>query len=357
MSGRAARPDLALDARETTHTSAGMLAYVRALRRLLPRVAPDLRVLEVGGGDNFDLAEQVGIPLALLRARPRLVHFPTPFVPRLVPVPYVVTVHDVIDLEFPQYAKAKVGPYWRFVVGPVLRKARAVITDDDATVELMQRYLHLDPGRVRVIPLGVDAPQPVSPPPPRERPYLLYAGNRRPHKALASLLSVWTSLPERHAVDLIVTGPELGDLSAEVGREHGVLSFAGEVDEATLWTLYRGALAYVHPALREGFGLPLLEALRSGTPVIAAETATPSVLKPFVHRYEANDPVALRRLLLHVLDDPEPFRREAATAREATAHLTWERTVRATADLYRELLDSPAANPPTAFGGSDRFKG
>ena len=141
------RPDVALDVRETSHTSAGMLAYVRALRKWLPQVAPDLALTEFGSGDNFDLAEQVALPIALARLRPRLAHFPTPFVPRVVPVPYLVTVHDLIDLEFPRYAKRKVAPYWRYVVAPVLRRARAVVTDDDATAESLVRLLGVDAAR------------------------------------------------------------------------------------------------------------------------------------------------------------------------------------------------------------------
>jgi glycosyltransferase involved in cell wall biosynthesis len=332
------RADVALDARETSHASAGMLAYVRALRELLPRVAPDLRVVEFGGGDNFDLAEQVGMPLALARLRPCLAHFPTPFVPRVVPAPHVVTVHDVIDLEFPQYAKRKVGPYYRHVVAPVLRSARAVITDDDATVALLERYLRVDPARVRVIPLGVDAPDPLPPPVVRARPYLFYAGNHRPHKDLATLVAAWASLPDGDAVDLVITGPEAPALR-HVRHPRGELVFAGDVGADEIWRLHRGALAYVHPALREGFGLPLLEALRAGTPVIAADTATPAVLKPYVRRYAAHDAVALRALLLRAVEQPDELRASAHHAREATAHLTWERTVRATADLYRELLD------------------
>jgi glycosyltransferase involved in cell wall biosynthesis len=330
------KPLLALDVRETSHTSAGMRAYVRALRRLLPRVAPDLALAEIGGGDNFDLAEQVGIPLTLGRLRPRLVHFPTPFVPRLVPVPHVVTVHDVIDLEFPQYAKRKVGPYWRHVVGPVLRSARAVITDDDATVELLERYLRVDPARVRVIALGVDTPDPLPEPLIGERPYFFNAGNHRPHKDLATLVAAWASLPERDAVDLVLTGEEEPALR-HARHPRGELAFAGALDEHDLWRLHRGAAAYVHPALREGFGLPLLEALRAGTPVIAAENATPVVLKPFVHRYPPHDAVALRALLLQALERPEAFARGPELA-GATAELTWERTVRATADVYRELM-------------------
>jgi glycosyltransferase involved in cell wall biosynthesis len=314
-----------------------MLAYVRALRRLLPRVAPDLQLAEFGSGDNFDAAEQLGMPVTLARLRPRLVHFPTPFVPRVVPAPHVVTVHDVIDLEFPQYAKRKVGPYFRQVVGPVLRSARAVITDDDATVELLERYLRVEPARVRVIPLGVDAPNPLPEPVVRPRPYFFYAGNHRPHKDLATLVAAWASLPDRDAVDLVLTGPEEPALR---GARHaqGELIFAGDRSADDMWRLHRGALAYVHPALREGFGLPLLEALRAGTPVIAAENATASVLKPYVHRYATHDIVALRALLLRAVEQRETFAAGTASAREATAYLTWERTARATADVYRELL-------------------
>jgi glycosyltransferase involved in cell wall biosynthesis len=332
-----ARPDIALDVRETSHMSAGMRAYVRAMRRLLPVVAPDLRVMEFGSGDNFDFAEQVAMPLRVARLRPHLVHFPTPFVPRIVPAPHVVTVHDVIDLEFPQYAKRKVGAYWRRVVGPVLRSARAVVTDDAATVPLLERYLGVDPARVAVIALGVDAPDPLPEPMARARPYFFYAGNHRPHKDLATLVAAWASLPDRDAVDLVLTGGE--EPALRLARHAtGELVFAGECSTDEMWRWYRGAVAYVHPALREGFGLPLLEAIRAGTPVIAAETATPAVLAPYVHRYAAHDVDALRALLVRAAEQPDAFGAGIEQARAATAHLTWERTVRATAELHRRLL-------------------
>jgi len=337
VSGVQQRPDLALDVRETSHTSAGMLAYVRALRRLLPQVAPDLRVAAIAGGDNFDLAEQVGLPLRIARLRPRLVHFPTPYVPRFIPAPYVVTVHDLIDLEFPQWAKRKVGPYWRRLVGPVLRGARAVITDDDATVALLERYLHVDPARVRVIPLGVDAPEPLPPPAVRDRPYFFYAGNHRPHKDLATLVAAWAALPAHAGADLVLTGEEDAALRA-IPHPRGELVFAGAVGENELWGLYRGALAYVHPALREGFGLPVLEALRAGTPVIAAETGTARALAPYVQRYPPHDAAALGALLLRAVEQPGASAGDPARARAAAAELTWARTVRATAAVYRELL-------------------
>jgi len=306
------------------------------LRELLPTLAPDLQTVFVGRGDNFDLAEQVGLPLALARLRPRLAHFPTPYVPRFIPVPYLVTVHDLIDLEFPQYAKRKVGPYWRAVVAPVLRGARAVVTDDERTVELLVRYASVDRTRVHAIPLGVDAPEPLPPPVQRARPYLFYAGNQRPHKDLPTLLRAWAALPPALAVDLVLTGSENAELRA-LARPGAELVFTGALDEPALWAYHRGAAAYVQPALREGFGLPLLEALRVGTPVLAADTAVPRILAGEVETFPAGDVGALAALLERALSDPT-VRERATHARVRSAYLTWARTVGATAALYRTLL-------------------
>jgi glycosyltransferase involved in cell wall biosynthesis len=326
---------VAFDARETSHMSAGVLTYSRKLRAWLPRVAPDVRVIPVGGGDNFDLAEQIGLPLAILRARARLAHFPTAFVPRFAPRPYVVTVHDLIDLHYPQYVKRKVGPYVRAVVAPAVRAAAAVITDDDATVADLERFLGVDPRRVRVIALGEDDP----PEPPeavlRPRPYVLYVGNRRPHKNLPVLVAAWSQLAGGPAVDLVLTGPPDDALRAERGP--GEIVFLGELGDAELRRWYAGAAVYAHPALREGFGLPLLEAMRCGAPVVASHGALPRVLAEHAAAVDASDVAAWRAALAAILADPAAARVAARAACEATRALTWERTARLTAAVYREI--------------------
>jgi glycosyltransferase involved in cell wall biosynthesis len=220
----------------------------------------------------------------------------------------------------------------------VLRGARAVLTDDEVTVGLLERLLGVDPARVRVVPLGIEAPDPLPPPVVRARPYFFYAGNHRPHKDLPTLVRAWAALPEERDADLLLTGPDEPSF-AGTRRARGEIVFLGDRSVDELWRLHRGALAYVHPALREGFGLPMLEALRAGAPVLAAEPAVPAVLRPHVHAFPAGDANALRALLLRALDDGTALRAAAAHAREATAYLTWERTARATADVYRELLD------------------
>ena len=337
----ARRVDIAFDDRLTSHMSAGMSLYVRKLAALLPRVAPDLRFAFIGAGDNFDLAEQVGLPLSIARSRPRLVHLPSPFVPLLVPARFVLTIHDLIDLHYPQFGKRKVGPYYRFGVGPVARRARAVITDDAATAADLERFLGVDPARIRIVALGVDVLAAPLPPPARAgaAPYFLYVGNHRAHKNLATLVRAWADLPEDLAVDLLLTGrDDVGSAFAGLSRGHGALTFTGDVGDAELTALYRGARALVHPALREGFGLPMLEAMRAGTPVIAARSAVPGPLAPHALTFSADDPAELRALMLRALEEPAWLAGLAQAAQAATQDLTWEQTARATAAIYREFL-------------------
>jgi glycosyltransferase involved in cell wall biosynthesis len=326
---------IAFDARETSHMSAGVLNYSRKLREWLPRVAPDLRLLAVGRGDNFDVAEQVALPIELARSGAALAHFPTLYVPRFVPLPYIVTVHDLIDLHYPKFVKPQVVPYMRAIVAPVARGARAVITDDDATVADLERFLGVDPARVRVIPLGNDDPPEPVVPAAHPRPYVLYVGNRRPHKNLETLVAAWSALPAERAVDLVVSGPPDDALRAALGP--GDVVFLGDRTDDELRRWYAGAATYAHPALREGFGLPLLEAMRSGAPVVASRPAMPQVLAPHATLVDAYDVGAWTAALKRLLDDPAAARSAGAAAREATRELTWERTAQRTADVYREI--------------------
>jgi len=330
---------IALDARITRQLSAGMQAYVRELVARLPSAAPDLDFVTFTEGGNFGWAEHVRLPLAIRASRPALTHYLSQYTPVLMPRPYVVTIHDLIHLLFPQNFKAKVGPYYQAVVRRVAGRAALVITDDARTVADLRRFLGIAPERIRVVPLGVqDVFLQPAVPYRGERRYFLYSGNHREHKDLATLLAAWRALPEGNAADLFMTGAD------DIGADRFTLAdrrvvMLGDVPARELAGYYAGAVALVHPALREGFGLPMLEAMAAGCPVIACADALPSVLEGAALTFPARDVNEASRAMQCVLDDQGLRMKLVNEGRARAAEFTWDRCARETANVYREVLE------------------
>ena len=327
------RLDVAYDARRTSHMSIGMQQYAHEMQSRIPRIASDLSFATFGDGDNFDLREQIAMPLWIRKAAPRLVHFPSPYAPVIVPAPYVVTIHDLIDLHYPQWTKPRARLYYRVVVRRLARRARCVISDDDATAEDIVRFYGVPRERIAVIPLGIDAAavQPAIHP----RPYAIYAGNRRKHKDLATLLDGCRRVDAARALDLVLTGEPDAQI-AGAQREAGSVVFLGDLQHQDVLRWIAGAAVLTHAALREGFGLPLLEAAKLRTPVVACDGAIPGPLRDVVRSFPAGDAAAMARAVEAALDDRdgEMVRR----ARAAADALTWDRCAERTIQVYRRFL-------------------
>jgi len=140
-------------------------------------------------------------------------------------------------------------------------------------------------------------------------------------------------------LDLVITGPDDPAARARYRRSGGELRFAGTLSDAELAAAYRTASAYVHPALVEGFGLPMLEATVLGTPVVASTSSLPSILAPYATTFAPHDMLALRATLTDVIANPAPYRRRAAEGSVAMRAYTWDRFAAATAVVYREVVD------------------
>lgn len=323
-----------LDARETRRMSVGMVSYVRELASRLPIVAPDITVRTVGHGENFTFTEQVEIPFASRYSD--LVHFPTIFAPVVLPKKYVVTIHDLIHLRYPQLFSRTTGAYYSIFVKRLVNGAARLLVGDWRTRDDLERFFNMDRERVRVIPLGYD-PTLVDIPPRVGQPYLLYVGNHRAHKNLATLVAAWDALPPDIDIDLALTGAE----DIELPRRHGgrKLVFLGDLSPQETAETIRGATALIQPSLAEGFGLPVLEAIVRRVPVIAAEDAYPGFLKAFVGRFDALNVPALRSLLEEVVRSPQRLRGLAIEGEEIAREYTWDRFATKVAAVYRETLE------------------
>ncbi|HET9030150.1 MAG TPA: glycosyltransferase family 1 protein [Candidatus Aquilonibacter sp.] len=332
---------IGLDARCGKRISVGMATYMREVAARLPIVAPQYEYYTYTKGQNLGIAEQIVLPLEMWRDRIELAHFMAHYVPAFAEGTFVFTIHDLIHLRFVQFFRAYIGPYYNTVVKRACRKAARIITSDRRTIADLVHYFDVDPGKIRVIPL---APRerffhPVTPH-RAERPYFLNVGNHRAHKDIPTLLRAWASLPPEYEVDLYLTGHD--DLDGELQRLSTPRRRAvalGDVSDDELASYYAGALALVHPALLEGFGLPFVEAMASGCPVIATDQSIPEPIAGVSLQFAVGDSDAAAHHMQRILDDAS-LRRDLVERGSAVVRtLTWERTARETADVYAEVLE------------------
>lgn len=241
---------------------------------------------------HYSLAEQTRYWWALRRAKLDLMHFTHFNAPLLYRRPSIVTIHDLTLSFFP--GKKMNSSFARFAYNLVLKNSVAhaskVISVSENTKADLVKLLDTPLGKIEVVYEGVSGQFG-----PREdkevvremvkkytitKDYLLYTGVWRGHKNLVNLLRAFRILKNDESFEgqLVITGeedpyyPEVKRTVKELDLEHDVI-FAGMVPEEELVALYQAASLYVFPSLYEGFGLPVLEAMRCGTPVIASKSS------------------------------------------------------------------------------------
>ena len=248
----------------------------------------------------------------------------------------VVVIHDAAPLRHPAWYSPTYANLQRRLLPLIARRAKAVITVSEFSKAELRELLGVD---ARVVYGGVDARfSPHAEPAPWPRPYVFTVASQTARKNLRALV------PVAKRIDVLVAGGHRPQFAAEDGLEG--LTLLGHVDDDKLPGLYTGAQAFVLPSLYEGFGLPVLEAMACGTPVLAANaSALPETCGGAARLVDGDWAAAVENLL----GDPEAQRRLRAAGLERAAAFSWERTASAV-DAF--LRPRPAPGEATPGGAA-----
>jgi alpha-1,3-rhamnosyl/mannosyltransferase len=273
--------------------------------------------------------------------------------PKLARTPVVATLHDAIPLAYPHWANPRLRKLKNWLLRECAQAADAVIAISHAAVDELTEHFRIPVERIRVVPLGVHARWFEAPDEARvhdtlvrhrlQRGYILHVGTLQPRKNLDALVSAYESLPAavRAERQLVLVGKYGWSAQALVARlarhrQDGRVMWIDYVTQDELRALYHGAGMFAYPSLAEGFGLPLVEALATGLPVIASdlpvlrEIAMHHALFVSPHRV---DDIAGAIERQHMQVDAE-----AADLRRAHARsFTWQACARRTIDVYYEV--------------------
>jgi glycosyltransferase involved in cell wall biosynthesis len=297
----------------------------------------------------------VGLP-ALLRISPfDLFHGTNYCIPMFAPCPTVVTIHDLsLYAQASTHEKKNVQRGKRRI--PIMAKrADMIIAPSEATKRETIEYLGISPDRIRVVyeaarakmkPLRIEDCEDVLRKHGIQQPYLLYTGTIEPRKNLLKLIRAYHELltATEHRPMLVLCGgrgwldEEVFELVAELKLQR-MVKFTGYVDDEDLPALYSACEVFVYPSLYEGFGLPPLEAMACGAPVVTSNTSSlPEVVGDAGRMIDPNEPLQLSQALAHLLSDPVQRDHLGRAGYERSKQFSWERAGHETQAVYDQVF-------------------
>jgi glycosyltransferase involved in cell wall biosynthesis len=304
--------------------------------------------------------EQRAVPRAAGRVGADLLHVPYWAAPLQSPAPVVVTIHDLIPLLLPAYRGGALARIYTGLVASSARGAAAVLADSDATRADILTHLHLPPERVHTVPLAAaDRYRPQADRaadaavrqkyglPPE---YVLYLGGYDVRKNVHTLLKAFTYVRDGYDIPLVLAGrppetitPRFLDIPhyiEEMGLADAV-QVIGWVDEADKPALYRLASCFVYPSRYEGFGLPVLEALACGAPVVTTNASSlPEVVGEAGFQVDPDDARGMGGAILATLVQEEVAADLRARGPQRAAGFSWARAAEETLAVYEQAYQS-----------------
>ena len=367
---------VAIDARKLHDFGIG--TYTRNLLRHLARIDRDSEYLllchqpDLGIGaqlgpnfrtvlepsPNYSVREQIHVPWLLHRERPDVFHAPHYVLPPAVGCRSLVTIHDCIHLVFPQYLPNRAAyVYAKASMWSAARRSNRILTVSEASKRDIIRFLNVPPEKIVVVHNAIDERFRVTPSEEaiarvRERyqldhRFVLYVGNIKPHKNLVRLIEAFDRLRKCgfDELTLLIIGDEISKLPAlrravHSHKLHKHVRFLGYLPDETLAVLYRLAVVFVFPSLSEGFGLPPIEAMACGAPVVTSNVSSlPEVTGGAAVLVDPYDVESIADGIARVLNNPA-LREELRVKGIARAlDFSWERSVARTREIYQEVAE------------------
>ena len=317
----------------------------------------------------------VTLPRLARKDRLDMLHVPTvhtraslPPVPRGLPCPLVVTLHDLIPMTY--YGRSdkplpwRLRTFYRWNLNSALKAQRIITVSESSRADILNT-LGLAPERVVSVYNGVDFASSVVPPVPAawkpphgEAPYILFGGSFEPRKNLLRLIEAFDRAVQEgleHHLLMIVDSAS-GRAGTVIERAQSLacaerLHFLSGLDEQTIHAVYRGADVFIFPTLSEGFGLPPLQAMSCGVPVIASDIPVMrEVLGDAAHYIDPYSIDDITRSLMTVSSDASIRNELSAAGPRRAASFTWEATAKQTLEVYRSVVEK--ANTSGASEGS-----
>lgn len=242
----------------------------------------------------------------------------------------VLTIQDLTPLEHPEWYRPAFAAWYQLYLPILIRRVRRVITSSEHVRRKILKRFRLPADRVAAIPAGVNSERFTRQNPPDHfGRYILFVGSIEPRKNLGTLLAAWKRIENRHPdLSLViagVSGPVFRQvrIATDVKRLH----LTGYVPDPDLPALYSGADIFVLPSLDEGFGLPVLEAMACGTPVVASNGgALPEVVGEAGALFYPDDPTRLSEILDECLSSPQLRKSMSEKGLQRARQFTWQST-------------------------------
>ena len=347
--------------------------YVLFCGRTTPEALPENFRVVTERAPVYSVREQFALSWKLFRLDLDVYHATHYVLPAIVPCRAVVTIHDIIHLLFPEFLPNRLAYLYAqgMIRRSLTRGARIIAVSHNTKSDLMEAF-RVSGRKIRVIYNGVeDVYRDTLPPMVLQnqlaalglhQPYLLFVGNPKPHKNVANVLRAYGRAVAGLAdpPDLVCVGAsneqefKLRQLAAQLGVG-GRLRLLGHLPQASLPAVYQGAILFLYPTLYEGFGLPVLEAMASGTPVI---TSNNSALREIAEGYaELVPPLDVEQManaILRCLTDPAHRADLAAKGRVRAQDFRWDRAAERTLDVYKSAISSRL---PAGTDGNLRITG